>query len=549
MRNYRRPEALPVNLVLYGALCPRFLNSRPAPRPRRGDVYTRLAPEPRGARCSWNAASGVVWVEGELSNFSQPASGHWYFSLKDGDAQLRCAMFRTRNTGVGFTPRAGAQVLARGRISLYEARGDYQLIVEHLEEAGRRRAASASSSASRRSSPPRGCSRSSASARCPLPAAHRGDHLAHRGGPARHPAHPGAPLSAGARPHLSRHRYRARPQCRRWSPPCRLASARAECDVLILARGGGSLEDLWAFNDERVARAIHACACRLSAGWATRSTSPSPTSWRTRARPRPPARRNWWCRTGSPAWRRWPHRAATGGRACGASCASAPRAWRRPSAGWRGPSGRAAATSRSSASMTWRSACGGRVRSCTDAIASASPRAATVLSAARRAHLLRDYRARHEACRHDCTPRSASDRAAGHRLALAQRALNTVSPLATLARGFAIVTRAGRLRTHRCRGGSRQATVDARLARGSTSPRDGHEGGKLACAQMISARGSRRRTARLIHGAASVVVSPRGLWGQAQCSLTPAAGRACPRRRGDTEVRGAPGQGAARDLQ
>jgi exodeoxyribonuclease VII large subunit len=78
----------------------------------------------------------VVWVEGELSNLAQPASGHWYFSLKDREAQVRCAMFRTRNTGVAFVPQAGQQVLARGRVSLYEPRGDYQLIVEHLEEAG-----------------------------------------------------------------------------------------------------------------------------------------------------------------------------------------------------------------------------------------------------------------------------------------------------------------------------------------------------------------------------------------------------------------------------
>src|ERR1700739_4545164 len=79
---------------------------------------------------------GIVWVEGELSNFSQPASGHWYFSLKDRDAQLRCAMFRLKNALIGFTPRGGAPLRLRGRISVYEARGEYQLIVEHLEEAG-----------------------------------------------------------------------------------------------------------------------------------------------------------------------------------------------------------------------------------------------------------------------------------------------------------------------------------------------------------------------------------------------------------------------------
>src|SRR4249919_2940235 len=80
----------------------------------------------REVRLLLDRGLGVVWVEGELSNFSQPASGHWYFSLKDRDAQLRCVMFRTRNTGVGFMPRAGVQVIARGRISVYEARGEYQ---------------------------------------------------------------------------------------------------------------------------------------------------------------------------------------------------------------------------------------------------------------------------------------------------------------------------------------------------------------------------------------------------------------------------------------
>ena len=77
-----------------------------------------------------------VWVAGEISGSKMASSGHCYFTLKDRDAQLRCAMFRTKNTLVGFTPRAGTQVLVRGRISVYEAKGEYQLIAEHLEEAG-----------------------------------------------------------------------------------------------------------------------------------------------------------------------------------------------------------------------------------------------------------------------------------------------------------------------------------------------------------------------------------------------------------------------------
>jgi len=78
----------------------------------------------------------LIWVEGEISNLARPASGHIYFSLKDSDAQLRCAMFKMRNRLTNFRPENGQQILVRGRLSLYPARGDYQLIVEHMEEAG-----------------------------------------------------------------------------------------------------------------------------------------------------------------------------------------------------------------------------------------------------------------------------------------------------------------------------------------------------------------------------------------------------------------------------
>ena len=78
----------------------------------------------------------TVWVEGELSNFVRPSSGHWYFTLKDQAAQLRCAMFRNRNQLLRFSPKDGLQVIIRGRISLYEGRGEFQLIAEHIEEAG-----------------------------------------------------------------------------------------------------------------------------------------------------------------------------------------------------------------------------------------------------------------------------------------------------------------------------------------------------------------------------------------------------------------------------
>src|SRR5215471_6482111 len=78
----------------------------------------------------------LIWVEGEISNFSRPASGHLYFSLKDAQAQIRCAMFKNRAMLLRFRPADGTRVLARARVSLYEARGEFQLIVEHLEPTG-----------------------------------------------------------------------------------------------------------------------------------------------------------------------------------------------------------------------------------------------------------------------------------------------------------------------------------------------------------------------------------------------------------------------------
>ena len=79
---------------------------------------------------------GSLWIEGEVSNFVCPASGHWYFTLKDERAQCRAAMFRGRNNRVGFVPKNGQHVLIRAQVTLYEARGEYQLVVDHLEDAG-----------------------------------------------------------------------------------------------------------------------------------------------------------------------------------------------------------------------------------------------------------------------------------------------------------------------------------------------------------------------------------------------------------------------------
>ncbi|HWZ64126.1 MAG TPA: exodeoxyribonuclease VII large subunit [Steroidobacteraceae bacterium] len=223
------------------------------------DVYS-VSRLNREVRAVLERGLGVLWVEGELSNLSQPASGHWYFTLKDRDAQLRCVMYRNRNALLGFTPQPGAQLLLRGRISLFEPRGECQLIAEHLEEAGvgalqrqferlkTRLAAEGLFAPERRRPLPR-FPRRIGVITSPAGAALHDilKILARRYPPAAVLIYPAAVQGVAAVPELI--------------AAIDTAGARAECDVLILARGGGSLEDLWAFNDERLARAI--CRCPL----------------------------------------------------------------------------------------------------------------------------------------------------------------------------------------------------------------------------------------------------------------------------------------------
>ena len=111
------------------------MSEEPAGYGTKRDVLTPSALN-RLARELIEGALPLVWVEGELSNFVRASSGHLYFSLKDETAQVKCAMFKPRSTWLRFHPGNGALVLARARVSLYEARGEFQLIVEHMEEAG-----------------------------------------------------------------------------------------------------------------------------------------------------------------------------------------------------------------------------------------------------------------------------------------------------------------------------------------------------------------------------------------------------------------------------
>jgi exodeoxyribonuclease VII large subunit len=223
----------------------------------RRDIYS-VARLNREARLLLESGLGTVWVQGEVSNFSRPGSGHWYFTLKDRDAQLRCAMFRQRNLLARCTPREGQLVLARGRVSLYEPRGDYQLLVEQLEDAGEgalqrafeelraRLGAEGLFAAARKRPLPAVPGRIGVITSPTGAAIHDILHvLAQRFPAAAVLVYPVPVQGAAAAPAIA--------------AALDLASARAECDVLILARGGGSLEDLWAFNDERVARALARC--------------------------------------------------------------------------------------------------------------------------------------------------------------------------------------------------------------------------------------------------------------------------------------------------
>lgn len=219
----------------------------------------------REARELLESGFPLIWVEGELSNLARPASGHLYFTLKDAAAQVRCAMFRNRNNVLRFRPADGMQVLARVRVSLYEARGDYQLIVEQMEESG--------DGALRRAFEQLK-SRLAAEGLFDIERKRALPALPHRIGIVT------SPTGAAIRDVLTilRRRFPSIPvliypvpvQGKTAAPEIArmlaLASARRDCDVLILCRGGGSLEDLWAFNEETVARAIAACEIPVVAG-------------------------------------------------------------------------------------------------------------------------------------------------------------------------------------------------------------------------------------------------------------------------------------------
>jgi len=219
----------------------------------------------RAARGLLEGGFPVLWVEGEISNLAQPASGHLYFSLKDSQAQVRCALFRNRGQLLRFKPANGMKVLVRGRVSLYEPRGDYQFLVDSMEDAGHGALQRAFEELKERLAKE---GLFDAALKRPLP------QIPRRIGVVT------SPSGAALRDILSviRRRYplarvvlypvpvQGEGAAAKIAAMLGTASLRGECDVLILARGGGSLEDLWAFNEEPVARAIRASAIPVISG-------------------------------------------------------------------------------------------------------------------------------------------------------------------------------------------------------------------------------------------------------------------------------------------
>ncbi|NQY02672.1 MAG: exodeoxyribonuclease VII large subunit [Halieaceae bacterium] len=203
-----------------------------------------------------------VWVEGEVSNFAAPSSGHWYFSLKDGSAQVRCAMFRNRNQRLRFTPANGDELRLRCRVSLYEGRGEFQLIVEHAELGGegalqlaferlKQRLLAEGLFAPEKKKPlPDSITRLGVITSPTGAAIHDILTVLQRRCPA---------IEVYVLPVAVQGEAAASEICQAIARANALAAnGKVPLDALIVGRGGGSLEDLWAFNEEQVARAIAA---------------------------------------------------------------------------------------------------------------------------------------------------------------------------------------------------------------------------------------------------------------------------------------------------
>jgi exodeoxyribonuclease VII large subunit len=209
----------------------------------------------RLARQVLESEIGQVWVSGELSNFVAASSGHWYFTLKDSKAQIKTAMFKGANRGVKFSPKAGDKVVIRGSLSLYEARGDYQLIGEHMEPEGLGKLKQAYEALKAKLSA-EGLFAMEAKQALPTSVKRLGVVTSPTGAA----IHDILNVLKRRNPSIEVIIYPSLVQgataAKSIAEQIHIANIRDEVDLLIVGRGGGSLEDLWAFNEEIVAYAI-----------------------------------------------------------------------------------------------------------------------------------------------------------------------------------------------------------------------------------------------------------------------------------------------------
>jgi exodeoxyribonuclease VII large subunit len=213
---------------------------------------------------------GWIWVEGEISNLAQPASGHIYFSLKDASAQVSCAMFKGRNRSLKFQPENGQQVMVRAKVSLYQPRGNYQLIVDRMEEAGAG-ALQKQFEALKIKLAAQGLFDEDNKQELPeLPECI--SIITSKTGAAIHDVlsvierrFPSIPVSLFPVPVQGQEAAPAICNAIKLIAE-NVSSGQLKCDVILLVRGGGSLEDLWPFNEESVARAIYHCPVPVVSG-------------------------------------------------------------------------------------------------------------------------------------------------------------------------------------------------------------------------------------------------------------------------------------------
>ncbi|WP_446697441.1 exodeoxyribonuclease VII large subunit [Thorsellia kenyensis] len=216
-------------------------------------------------RLMLEANASHILLVGEISNFSRPSSGHWYFTLKDDSAQIRAAMFRGNNIRVNFSPANGMLVIVRANVTLYEPRGDYQLVVENIKPAGEG-LLQQKFEALKNKLHAEGLFDSQLKKALPVSVKSIGVITSSSGAALQDILNvlkrrdPGLPVV------IYPTMVQGQSAIEQIAQMIEIANLRNEVDVLIVARGGGSLEDLWCFNEERVARAIFASKIPIISG-------------------------------------------------------------------------------------------------------------------------------------------------------------------------------------------------------------------------------------------------------------------------------------------